>query len=279
VTLLVYVVVGAVIGAQAYVAVRPLLAAPAFARRNHRDIEVPTAAGIVIVLTVIAVTAVVEVISAAGWTGDPAASPGRTATLIGAVGFGFLGLLDDLAGGVAGGGFRAHVGALRRGRLTTGAVKMIGGALVAVLAVAAIGEATLGWLLVGAAVVALAANVANLLDRAPGRTIKIGLVGFAVLAAVDGASAALAGPGLAMGAAAALAVPDLQEQAMLGDTGANVLGAVVGLAAVVVLGRAATVVLLVALVVLNVASEWVSFSAVIDRSAPLRWFDRLGSKR
>ena len=89
----------------------------------------------------------------------------------------------------------------------------------------------------------------------------------------------LAGPGVAVGAGAALAGPDLQERGMLGDTGANVLGAAVGLAAVLVLDHPATVVVLAALVLLNAASEWVSFSEVIDRTPPLRWFDRLGSRR
>jgi UDP-N-acetylmuramyl pentapeptide phosphotransferase/UDP-N-acetylglucosamine-1-phosphate transferase len=279
VTLLVCVIAGAVLGAQGYVALRPVLAAPVFARRNHRGDDVPTAAGIVIVFAVVAVAAVVAAISAAGWSGDVAAAPGRAAAVIAAVGFGFVGLLDDLAGGWSGRGFRGHVGAVRHGHVTTGTVKLLGGALVAVVAVASLGDQSLGWLLVDAAVVALAANLANLLDRAPGRTIKVGLVGFAVLAAVDGASAALAGPGVAVGAATALAVPDLQEQVMLGDTGANVLGGVVGVAAVIALDQTPTVVLLVALVALNAASEWVSFSAVIDRTGPLRWFDRLGSRR
>jgi UDP-N-acetylmuramyl pentapeptide phosphotransferase/UDP-N-acetylglucosamine-1-phosphate transferase len=278
-TLIVYVVAGVILGAQAYSALRPVLATPIFARRNHRGDDVPTAAGIAVVLAVVAVAAAVAVISAAGWSGHAAAAPGRVAAVIVAVGFGFLGLLDDLAGGSSGGGFRAHLLALRHGQVTTGGVKLVGGALVAVAAVATLGDQTLGWLLVDAAVVALAANLANLLDRAPGRAIKVGLVGFAVLAAIDGASAALAGPAIAVGAAAALAVPDLQEQAMLGDTGANVLGAAVGLAAVLTLDPAPTVALLVALLALNVLSEWVSFSAVIDRTAPLRWFDRLGSKR
>ena len=66
---------------------------------------------------------------------------------------------------------------------------------------------------------------------------------------------------------------------MLGDTGANVVGAAVGLAAVIVLGHGAVLAVLVALVALNMISEWVSFSAVIDRTAPLRWLDRLGSRR
>ncbi len=250
-----------------------------FARRNHRGAEVPTAAGIAVVLAVVAVVAVVDAIAAAGWSGDVTAAAGRTAMVTAAVGFGFLGLIDDLAGAESGGGFRGHLAALRRGQLTTGAMKLVGGALVAVVVVAPVSGDALGWLLVDAAVVALAANLANLLDRAPGRTIKVSLVAFAVLAAVDGATAALAGPGVALGAGAALAVADLQEQAMLGDTGANVLGAAVGLAAVLALGHGPTVGLLAVLVALNVASEWVSFSAVIDRTAPLRWFDRLGSRR
>jgi len=33
---------------------------------------------------------------------------------------------------------------------------------------------------------------------------------------------------------------------------------------------------LVVLVVANIAAELVSFSSIIDRVAPLRWFDRLG---
>ena len=69
------------------------------------------------------------------------------------------------------------------------------------------------------------------------------------------------------------------ERVMLGDTGANVIGAVLGLA--VVLGSRDSVRLVVMLVLLgfNVAAEMVSFSRVIDAVPPLRWFDRLGSRR
>ena len=65
---------------------------------------------------------------------------------------------------------------------------------------------------------------------------------------------------------------------MLGDTGANALGAAVGLGAVLTLGRPARLGVLIALVALNVASERVSFSRVIDATPPLRWFDRLGRR-
>src|SRR5204863_595910 len=133
----------------------------------------------------------------AGWAGDADAVAGRSAMAVAATGFGLLGLLDDLAGGGPGGGFRGHLGALRQGRLTTGIVKLAGGALVAVAVVAPLDADSVGRLLGDAAVVALAANAANLLDRAPGRTIKVTVVAFAVLAIVDGAAARLAGPGVA----------------------------------------------------------------------------------
>ncbi len=79
-----------------------------------------------------------------------------------------------------------------------------------------------------------------------------------------------------MGASLGLLPDDLRERLMLGDTGANVIGAVLGLA--VVLGSRESIRLTVMLVLLalNVAAELVSFSRVIDAVPPLRWFDRLG---
>ena len=50
------------------------------------------------------------------------------------LGFGALGLVDDLAGDRSVGGFRGHLGALRRGRLTTGAAKALGGGGLSLLA-------------------------------------------------------------------------------------------------------------------------------------------------
>jgi hypothetical protein len=73
---------------------------------------------------------------------------------------------------------------------------------------------------------------------------------------------------------------DLRESSpMLGDTGANVIGAALGLA--VVLGTNSVVRLVIMLVLLaaNVAAERISFSAVIDSVGFLRAIDRLGRVR
>ena len=77
--------------------------------------------------------------------------------------------------------------------------------------------------------IALAANLGNLLDRAPGRTIKFGLVAYVPIAIVLGTAPIGVAIAPVMGAALGLLGDDLRERLMLGDTGANVIGAVLGL--------------------------------------------------
>ncbi len=63
---------------------------------------------------------------------------------------------------------------------------------------------------------------------------------------------------------------------MLGDCGANALGAAVGTVAAAWLPRPAKLAALLAVIGLNLASERVSFTEVIDRTPTLRWLDHLG---
>jgi hypothetical protein len=64
---------------------------------------------------------------------------------------------------------------------------------------------------------------------------------------------------------------------MLGDTGANALGALLGLGATR-LGRGGRLAVLAGLCALNGASEVVSFTKVIQRTPPLHWLDMLGRR-
>ena len=80
------------------------------------------------------------------------------------------------------------------------------------------------------------------------------------------------------GAAIALLPDDLAERAMLGDAGANALGALLGTAAAATLPRRARLAALAAVVGLTAASEVVSFTKVIERTPPLRWLDMLGRR-
>lgn len=226
----------------------------------------------------------------------------RSAALLAGLGGGILGAYDDVLGNASSKGFKGHLSALARGEVTSGAVKILGigatGLAAAVIArdpaaTRPHGGAAAGVLdtLVNGAVIAGSANLANLFDLRPGRAIKVALLaGTPLLATSLAASAASSGasrdgsPGTAvlaaipLGAAAALLPEDLGERAMLGDAGANALGALLGLAATVRLGRTGRLVLLGTVAALTAASEKISFTKVIAANPVLNRIDMLGRR-
>ena len=256
----------------------PLFQSPALTRSNYRGTSLPTAAGVVIVLAALAVEAGRAVAASLG-VGDVGLTTPRVLVLVAALGYGMLGLVDDVLGSATHKGFRGHGSAFLSGQVTSGLLKLAGGGAVAVVVVAQMVGDSPGRLLADALLVALAANLANLLDRAPGRTTKAAGAGFVLLLVGVGATSALVPVAVVVGAALGLLLDDLREHLMLGDAGANPLGAVLGLAVVMAAAPNVRDVLLVALIALNVAGEMVSFSRVIDMVPPLRALDRVGRRR
>jgi hypothetical protein len=274
VNVLLALVVGFLVGRVLLVGLLPVLASPILERQNYRGRVLPTAAGVVIVLSVVAIEGGRVLVHALG-VGDVTTNVARHAVLLTVVGFGFFGFLDDVLGNGDARGFRGHLAALRRGQVTTGTAKLIGGASLA-LTIAALAGARHGQLLVDAGLIALASNLANLLDVRPGRSAKYAVVGYipvAVLCGTDTLGVAIAP---VFGALLACLPDELREHYMLGDTGADPIGAVLGLAVVLEVSPGARVVVAIVLLALNLLSEVVSFSRVIERVGPLRAFDRLG---
>jgi UDP-N-acetylmuramyl pentapeptide phosphotransferase/UDP-N-acetylglucosamine-1-phosphate transferase len=215
---------------------------------------------------------------AAGIAAGIAAAPGltprvRTAGVVTCLAVGAVGLYDDLAGSTASKGLGGHLNALRSGEVTSGAVKVGVIGLTGLVGSALVSE-TLVDAAIGGAVIAGHANLLNLLDLRPGRANKV---------AAAHAPLVLRGPGRGVGAATLGAVlvafpDDLGEQAMLGDCGANAIGAVLGLAMVADERRMARLVHLAIVTGLTLASEKVSFTAVIERTPVLRALDGLGRR-
>lgn len=269
-------VLGLASGFGLWVALHDVLAAPGLRRLNMAGRVVPLGGGIIVILAVTMVAAGDSLANALRPTPTTALVP--AGLLVAVLGFGFLGLLDDLLESGEAKGFRGHVTALARGQLTTGAVKLFGGALVALVVAPVRPDAPLPWLLVDGALIALSANLANLLDRAPGRLAKVTLILGVLLVVTHLGLSSAVGLAVVLGATAALLVPDLRAQVMLGDAGANVAGAALGWAFVTQAGGTARIVALVVVAVLNVASERVSFSAVIAATPVLRQLDALGRR-
>ncbi|MBN2167930.1 MAG: phospho-N-acetylmuramoyl-pentapeptide-transferase, partial [Actinobacteria bacterium] len=128
--------------------------------------------------------------------------------------------------------------------------------------------------------IALCANLYNLLDMRPGRAIKCFLPVLGLIIAVNwGSNYMFASYLLSTGCISlALFYGDLREIFMLGDAGSNVLGAIIGLGVAVSVSPLWRLVALTAVLALNLLSEAVSFSGIIDSVGALKWIDRLGRK-
>ena len=277
-TLLIATITGFLAGRLLWLLLRPLFSQPLLVRPNYRGQEVATAVGIILPLALILVEAGRVVAAATGIGGGGGLGEADLVVAEVALGLGLLGLLDDLVGPGDVRGFRGHLVALASGGLTTGGLKLVFGLAVSLVAVSPRSGSSVGQLLADAALVALAANLGNLLDRGPGRTAKVGLVCFLVLALVASGSTVLVGVAIVAGAAAALLLDDLHEHLMLGDTGANTLGGVIGLGVVLACSPGTRLATLLVVAGLNLLSEVVSFSRIIDAVPPLRALDRAGRR-
>lgn len=238
-------------------------------RTNHAGRSVTLLEG-----PVYAAAAAAGAAAAGGAVGGAPAASGVVAS-VGAAAFGAL---DDLAGDGSSKGLKGHLGALARGEVTTGAVKIVGLAATGLVA-AGLSDRRSGRgafaTLVGGAAIAGSANLANLFDLRPGRTLKVTmLTGLPALLPPHAPGAATAAA--ALGAAAGTLPDDLRGESMLGDTGANAAGAMIGLALVERAGLRGRLAVLAVTAGLTVLSEKVSFSRVIDDTPVLRRLDRWG---
>ncbi len=278
-TVVVAALVGFLAGRALWIAMRSSWSRPSLLRENYQGISVPTAAGVILAMALVGIEGLRMVFGALGLGGDPGLTAFRAAALVAVLGFTILGLLDDLTGSAGHRGFRGHLRALVNGELTSGGVKLFGGGAIALLTAALINHGGIGWLLIDAAIIALCANLINLFDTRPGRASKIGVFLAVILLIAANANTLFVPIAIVAGAAAGLLMDDLRERLMLGDTGANALGAAVGLGLVMYAGSTGRIVIFAVLLALNLVSEVVSYSKIINGFAPFRMLDELGRRR
>ena len=298
-------VVGAGIGVCAglgYVLRRKRIKASQWERTNFHGVTVSLRGGVAMAGAAVASAAVASALS-----DQPRAALGGVVASLGGAVAGYIDDVDQGAhdGGKVAKGLKGHLGALAHGQVTTGVIKIAGIGASALAASSLVGsKATsvggkVADLVLNTVLIAGTANLANLLDLRPGRALKATVLVaaplsyFSCAAAKTPASGASGAPSakpvspaspasaqrlLASGlnaAAITALVEDLQETTMLGDTGANAAGALLGTSLAandswkLRLGAALGVVGLI------LASEKVSFSKVIAANPALNWLDQL----
>lgn len=228
---------------------------PALARINHAGRPVSLSEGPAVVLGVLAGTT---------------DCPGARRALLGAA---LSGAVDDhlparrsrsRAPAEEPKGLTGHLGRLRRGEVTAGTAKLAGLVATGVLA---------GDDLAAVVLVAGCANLANLLDLRPGRALKAVALASAVLLLTDRRDSL---PAVLLGASLAALPPDLRGRTMLGDTGANALGAVLGAGLAHRLTGRTRWLTVAGVTAATLLSEKVSFTDLIARTSALRALDGWG---
>jgi UDP-GlcNAc:undecaprenyl-phosphate GlcNAc-1-phosphate transferase len=282
-------------------AVLRTLAEGSHTRLNYRERPLPFPFGVLIVAA--ALIALIPLVLLARLASSEVFHPELLPIALYALGVAALGLIDDTLGearagmSVASGaidqparpggdaleeparpaprGWRGHARAALRGELSTGTLKAAGSLGLALFAMSFEGLSKPRWLL-AVGVLVLATNVFNLLDLRPGRAIKA----FVLLGAGLTLGSLDARPLWSLGLFAAPALVaglyDLRERAMLGDTGANLLGALAGLWLVLTLSGTGQLIALALLVAITLYGELRSISALVERTPGLRALDSWG---
>jgi len=188
-----------------------------------------------------------------------------------------LGFIDDVIGTKEVSGIKGHFKNLFfAGRLTTGALKALGGGVLAVLVSGT--TAPVREIVVNTFVIILSINVVNLLDLRPGRAAK-GFMLIGIFIAVAGwRQPELVFLASVVGSMLAYLPYDLRARVMMGDSGSNALGVALGLVAVWVLTPSIKIGYLIVLAAVNLFAEKYSFTTIISRNRVLSYLDKLWRK-
>jgi UDP-GlcNAc:undecaprenyl-phosphate/decaprenyl-phosphate GlcNAc-1-phosphate transferase len=256
-----------------------------YARENYRGTAVAFPAGIAIVAVLLVVAGPLLVLERIF---EDVVPLDMETVLFYSLGVAVLGLIDDLLSGPPARtrGWRGHGAAVLGGGFSTGALKAVGTLSLALYVT--FDPDTLQWLL-AAVLLALTTNLFNLLDLRPGRAVKafvllgagltigtltVGAAGYAAF--VMSRTEVLELFGFFAAPVLVVGFYDLRERAMLGDTGANLIGGLAGLWMVFTFSTLALAIALAIVLALTIYGEFRSLSVLISWMPLLRDIDSAG---
>ncbi|SCY98926.1 MraY family glycosyltransferase [Alkaliphilus peptidifermentans] len=195
--------------------------------------------------------------------------------LLGNLTMAFIGIIDDLIGNRDTLGIKGHMGALARGRLTTGGLKAVMGIMIA-LFISILLSTNVVDLLVNLLIIALMTNLINLLDLRPGRGIKafftISII-FLIIGLTKESEELLF---IMLGYLIIYFPKDLKGKYMMGDVGSNTLGVNLGIIAAISFSTFTKVIIVSILIFIHLFAERYSITDVIKKIKILNFIDELG---
>jgi UDP-GlcNAc:undecaprenyl-phosphate/decaprenyl-phosphate GlcNAc-1-phosphate transferase len=239
---------------------------------NYRERQLPIPFGLLILASVLLALVPVELLARLGEV--DLFYPRIGIVVLYVLGVSLLGLIDDTFTDRSR-GWRGHGRRTLSGGFSTGALKAAG-SLGLALYVMSTENLSTGRYLLSTAVLVLATNAFNLIDLRPGRSTKALLVLGLALTVATANIRALWTLGLFAGPALVAGLYDLRERVMLGDTGANLLGALAGLWIVFTLSGVGQAIALALLLGITIYGEFRSISEFVERTPGFRQLDSWG---
>lgn len=250
-----------------------MIVAGGFTRPNFKHIEIPLSAGVIFFISVLPASLPLIILA------PESIKNVLQLYLFSMAGATCLGLMDDFWGTRDTSGLLGHFKALLRGRLTTGAVKALGGGILGLFAGAWMFGGQPWRIMDSALIIALSINLLNLFDLRPGRAGKVFVLLFLVLLPFIAKSPELVPVTLVLGALVAFIPADLKARAMMGDAGSNTLGIVIGVTAAAALDGYYRAGYLAILLLLHIITEKFSLTRIISANPVLNYLDMLGRDR
>ncbi|MEJ8553675.1 glycosyl transferase [Tepidibacter sp. Z1-5] len=235
-------------------------------RKNYRQDLIPVCAGIIFLPMVIINSSILRYFYE---------SNDIYIYLFGIMSMAFIGILDDLIGDRDVSGLKGHFKSLLKGKLTTGGFKALFGGFVALLISVNISNNIID-ICVNTLLIALCTNLMNLLDLRPGRAIKgylfISIILlFTVPMYYDKVMIVIL-----MSNVLAYFKEDLKANAMMGDTGSNVLGISIGIIIAYNFSFMVRLCALILLIFIHIITEKYSLTKIIENNKLLNYIDMLG---
>ncbi|MGC5324446.1 hypothetical protein [Brevibacillus sp. SYSU BS000544] len=255
-----------------------LLKKAGMTRKNYQGQRIPTAGGLLLFLSLM-ITWVIVTIFMVYFELFVGSLRLMMMFLAGSIAIVCLGWQDDGAYDTTSKGFQGHLRILiREKRMTSGMLKAFGGLGTAVIVCIPISysvvEGIINILLLG-----LCTNLINLFDLRPARAIKVfWLIAMPIFFFSPFGDWYVAWIWFLPLLSATLwfFFRDARGEIMLGDTGSNFLGYMIGFEMILTLSLPAKITVLFLLIILHLLAERISLSQVIQSKSWLRWVDQFG---
>ncbi len=236
---------------------------------NYKKEKIPTSLGILFIIVQTVTISIISIVK--NYHVDLIMTYLVAFTLMGLVG-----IFDDMVGDTNIKGFKGHIFALFKGKLTTGGFKAGMGFFLSFMVSLLVSNSFIE-LIVNTLLIALFTNFTNLFDLRPGRASKVFIFLSIILLITNNKAHYVDFILFSFFGIMTRYLPiDLKAKAMMGDAGSNSLGLTLGVYCVFSHSLKVRVIYLIILIILQVVAEFVSFSKIIEKNKILSFIDNIG---